>query len=111
MPSPIINLDIQHDLNVTQDTNPLSQGTKEGGKARKGKIKKLPCKSPEEIQKQMQGALEWDDRADKCRQSHTHHYCQSDPEHSRASGDDSPGTMNNTASTGGHERALAIKSG
>ena len=46
MPSPIINLDIQQDLNVTQDTNPLSQGTKDGERAVKTIIKKLPGRSP-----------------------------------------------------------------
>ena len=72
MPSPIINDDLQHDLNLTRETNPLSN-YKKGEETEKKIIKKLPSKTDEEIQKQMQGALDYNSHARKHHESQTHH--------------------------------------
>ena len=72
MPSPIINYDLQNDLNLTRESNPLSN-YKKGEETEKKIIKKLPSKTDEEIQKQMQGALDYNSHARKHHESHTHH--------------------------------------
>ena len=72
MPSPIINYDLQNDLNLTRESNPLSN-YKKGEETEKKVIKKLPSKTDEEIQKQMQGALDYNSHARKHHESHTHH--------------------------------------
>ena len=50
---------------MTQDTNPLSQGTKDGERAVKTIIKKLPGRSPQELHKQMRVAIDYDDNVQK----------------------------------------------